>query len=363
MQQSTIFPADSTEFVPNKYYSEYFVCGTYHLAKNDDTREDEPLVQSSNGKLRQTRIGQCLLFRCNSDGTFQLSQTVQIPAVLDMKWSFEERESPRLAIAEAQGVLRFYDLESTPNGDSPAQLKEIQQVQATEATNLCLSLDWSNRRELTGSNGKVVVSISDGSICTVEPVDGMYAVTREWHGHDHEPWIAAWNYWDTNVVYTGGDDICWKGWDIRTDLTFPTFVNKRSFEGGVTSIQAHPHVENYVAVGSYDEQVRLFDVRKPAKPVTTVHVGGGAWRVKWHPSPTRKTDLLIACMHDGFKVVRFTDACFGSSSSEGVCEVITRFDKHTSLAYGVDWQHYGKGEETLVASCSFYDCSLMTWKA
>ena len=61
--------------------------------------------------------------------------------------------------------------------------------------------------------------------------------------------------------------------------------------------------------------------------------------------------MLVACMHDGFKVVRDF-------------EVVKRFDKHTSLAYGVDWKadsSAATGSETLVASCSFYDQSLYLW--
>lgn len=111
---------------------------------------------------------------------------------------------------------------------------------------------------------------------------------------------------------------------------------------------------------SYDNSVRLFDARKPLSPIATVDVGGGAWRVKWHPSPTRKNDLLVACMHDGFKVVRLGDADEQGSPS---CEIVRRFDEHTSLAYGVDWSfnHAVCGDETLVASCSFYDHELRLW--
>ena len=28
-------------------------------------------------------------------------------------------------------------------------------------------------------------------------------VAENWHAHDYEPWIAAWNYWDTNVLFSG----------------------------------------------------------------------------------------------------------------------------------------------------------------
>ena len=75
-------------------------------------------------------------------------------------------------------------------------------------------------------------------------------------------------------------------------------------------------------------------------------------------------------MHDGFKVVRFD---FGSnaensdatlSASDHPCEVVKRFDEHTSLAYGVDWSFGEKSDNgTLVASCSFYDHTLHLWRA
>jgi diphthine methyl ester acylhydrolase len=88
-------------------------------------------------------------------------------------------------------------------------------------------------------------------------------------------------------------------------------------------------------------------------------VGGGAWRVKWHPSPSRGRDLLVACMHDGFKTLRFGDALGGDQS----WEVMKRFDEHQSLAYGVDWS-FGASEgngDTLIGSCSFYDHTMNVW--
>lgn len=122
---------------------------------------------------------------------------------------------------------------------------------------------------------------------------------------------------------------------------------------------------------SYDSSVRLFDLRKPQVPLTTSNIGGGAWRVKWHPSASRQTDLLVACMHDGFKVIRFSASLFGShddfpepSESAQEWDIVTRFDKHSSLAYGVDWSHQclEKDERSLIASCSFYDHILHTWR-
>ncbi|KAF8922550.1 WD40-repeat-containing domain protein [Mucidula mucida] len=244
--------------------------------------------------------------------------------------------------------------------------RQVQSIRcATSTANLCLSLDWSNRRDSGTSLGSLVVSLSNGSLCILRPDATSSALTVEttWHAHDYEPWIAACNYWDNNVVFSGGDDLQLKGWDIRDTLSLSLITPR--FDAGITTIQSHPFVENLISVGSYDNLVRLFDTRKPLVPLCQTNVGGGVWRVKWHPSPERKNDLLVACMHDGFKVVNFGQMNSSSNgallSEEGV--VVKRFDEHESLAYGVDWSfsslHVG---ESTIASCSFYDHLLHIWR-
>lgn len=152
------------------------------------------------------------------------------------------------------------------------------------------------------------------------------------------------------------------------------------FDGGVTCIQTSPHQANLMAVGScvlmpllrvfglqladplisprYNSTVALFDPRYPLRPLfDPIPIGGGAWRVKFHPSPSRSKDILVACMHDGFKVVRLLD-----DASEGKpWELVTRFDGHESLAYGCDWSH--DLNSGLVGSCSFYDHTMCLWNA
>lgn len=114
---------------------------------------------------------------------------------------------------------------------------------------------------------------------------------------------------------------------------------------------------------SYDSTVRLFDTRKPLIPLAQADVGGGAWRVKWHPSAARQNDLLVACMHDGFKIVQFDlDKIASDKSYTDLWKIKKRFDAHESLAYGVDWSFAeSKGDETIIASCSFYDHRLHLW--
>lgn len=162
----------------------------------------------------------------------------------------------------------------------------------------------------------------------------------------------------------------------------------------MTTIAPNPHVEHLVAVGryvfsdliaarsgtllissstSYDEHVRLFDARNIRQPLRKVHVGGGVWRTKWHPDASRKSDMLLACMHGGFNIVNIgdaltaVDACqYWTAGEDEGCTITTRFDKHESIAYGVDWssQHIQSlGQKSVIASCSFYDHLLHLWQA
>ena len=89
--------------------------------------------------------------------------------------------------------------------------------------------------------------------------------------------------------------------------------------------------------------------------------------MKWNPSSERKDDLLVACMHDGCKVLRFDLSGGGDETHQlNSHEVVKRFDKHESMAYGADWSYKTGNKDmgsTVVASCSFYDHLLQIWRA
>lgn len=97
-----------------------------------------------------------------------------------------------------------------------------------------------------------------------------------------------------------------------------------------------------------------------------IPVGGGVWRTKFHPDPARRA-ILLATMHDGFKVIQLSERLFNGESWENLqpedAVITTRFDGHDSLAYGVDWCRLpSKDGESLIVSCSFYDHAMHLWR-
>lgn len=195
-----------------------------------------------------------------------------------------------------------------------------------------------------------------------------------WKAHEYEAWIAAFDCYTPTTVWSGGDDLTLYGWDVRTGpdsghIPSPTFFCTKPFDGGVTSLQSHHLRQHIWAVGSYDSKLRLFDARMTARPLSETDVGGGVWRVKWHPTDADK--LLVGCMHDGFKVLRLNQLNVQEVQPRDLrgeqFELVTRFDQHDSLAYGCDWDralHINGTEEAQgrnVYSCSFYDATLHIW--
>ena len=227
-----------------------------------------------------------------------------------------------------------------------------------------------------------------------------------WAAHDLEAWVARAHPGEPAVLFTGADDAAFKGcaacaavacasaaavlltalaaafhsWDVR-EPSRCCFQLRKAHGAGVCAIEVNPHRHTELATGefllcarilccgaltpvlaapraaplhagSYDERVRLWDLRQLRAPVCTAEVpcGGGVWRLAWHP--TDADALLAACMQHGFAVLRHGAVArrYGADAAPG---------EHGSLGYGVAWCALGDGHAAV--TCSFYDRTVCVW--
>ncbi|KAG7281474.1 hypothetical protein CRUP_012417 [Coryphaenoides rupestris] len=267
----TELSADAVEWCPVPPSQHVLACGTYQLHKAPAQAGDEDVPHQ--------RIGRLYLFEYCYEGplTPPLTelQRIDTAAILDLKWCHVVVSgAPVLGMATASGEVQLYTL--------------------TDGPRLALSLDWSTGR---GDSSDVRVACSDSGGCvSVLSLEGAGLETvAQWKAHDFEAWITAFSYWDTQLLYSGGDDSKLKGWDLRMGCSSPTFTSKRHTMG-VCSIQSNPHREHILATGSYDEQVLLWDGRNMRQPL-------------------------------------------GADGGAAACPTLASYILHNSLAYGADWSH------------------------
>jgi diphthamide biosynthesis protein 7 len=94
-------------------------------------------------------------------------------------------------------------------------------------------------------------------------------------------------------------------------------------------------------------------------PIAKFPVGGGVWRIKWHPSSVGK--MLVAAMHGGCRVVNIRALDSTNTDVQADVEVLSEFSAHDSMAYGADWLCFDPFCDEVAASCSFYDRKAFVW--
>uniref|UniRef100_A0A452VG34 Diphthine methyltransferase n=1 Tax=Ursus maritimus TaxID=29073 RepID=A0A452VG34_URSMA len=349
----TEYTADSVEWCPLEGCRHLLACGTYQLQKP----EDQATNTESEVCGPQTRLGRLYLYSFNEDSSACPLLEIQrrdTSAILDMKWChIPVAGHALLGVADAGGSIELLRLAGSENAYTLQPVSSF----ALEKQCLALSLDWSTGKTERPSDQplKIISSDSKGQLHLLEVNEAGPALQEvaTWHAHHFEAWIAAFNYWQTEIIYSGGDDGLLKGWDTRTPGV-SVFTSERH-SMGVCSIQSSPHRENILATGSYDEHVLLWDTRNMKQPFADMPTQGGVWRLKWHPFHHHL--LLAACMHSGFKIFNCQKAI---EEKQEACTVSVSRTLSDSLVYGADWSwlYFSNLSQTCQSCCSgSFPCS------
>ncbi|XP_057952625.1 uncharacterized protein LOC131146839 [Malania oleifera] len=327
--------ADAVEFCPHDSFHHVLAASTYTLQEG----------------AQPSRSGSISLFNVDADNMdrLELFHRVETAGIFDIKWNpVGVNGGPVLAQADADGYLRLHSLECTVGQAAVGGfLKEINAQKVSSS--MCLCLDWDP------SATSISVGHSDGSISIISMTESQLSTLQEWKAHEFELWATSFDIHQPQLVYTGSDDCKFSCWDLRDSPWKLAFQNMRVHKMGVCCIAKSPNDPNNIMTGSYDEYLRVWDVRSISKPVneTSICLGGGVWRIKHHP--VLQELVLAACMHNGFALVSFK----GEKA-----EVIETYTKHDSLAYGADWKRQGqrdKRNSPVIATCSFYDRLVQIW--
>ena len=279
--------------------------------------------------------------------------TVDLPGVLDVCAAGEttgDGDSVYAACAENAVV----EIRAGGTGGKGCSLGLGREVTAREVE--CGSLKLAVDVKADGEQTHLVAaSDSRGGVCLYRVRAGkgeMEEVERR-QMHDLEAWSVCMRERGAGDgrqrLYSGGDDGSVCGWEMGAEGDM--FRLRTGHCGvGVTAVATEEGREHELWTGGYDDMVRVWDVRAMKEAMCEVGVGGGVWRIKFHP---RKNLVLVAAMYDGFKVVE---------RSGDELRVVCDYQEHESLAYGACWlPGLDRAGTATALTGSFYDCSVRLW--
>lgn len=324
--------ADTVEWCPYPNYQQFLLCGTYHLEENNSKELQVPA----------RRKGHIYLFEYNAKrNDFAKVDLQETAAILDQKWTkLNATADPIIGAASALGEVILYSLR-----DSRLHFLSSVVLDPEQENLLACAIDWNAEQE---PDRKLVVSDSKGHMSLLQLRESSLSMVSTWMAHSFEAWTCAFDKHNSNIVYTGGDDMCLNVFDTR--LAVRKVLTNKVHRAGVTTMLSFGDVDHNLVTGSYDDILRLFDTRNFKAAMTEVNLGGGIWRIKQNPFD--KNLLLCACMYHNFSIVQM-DASWQNM------DVVGEYFEHKSICYGADWCHQKlDDDEVIMATCSFYDRKL-----
>lgn len=136
-------------------------------------------------------------------------------------------------------------------------------------------------------------------LLTPQATPAGMASLATWQAHQLEAWAATTDHWHPALVHSGGDDCAYRLWDARQGFDAPVWQSSRAHGAGVCCAASSPHREFVACTGSYDDRLRVWDLRAPQRPVQLGEVrgrrGGACGSSAWPAWLPGRTNSLPAC--------------------------------------------------------------------
>lgn len=364
-------------------------CETLHLEKGAGQDERQACIVAVGmyqlDESTQRREGRIQLFDVGSSPGHPLEiregVSWDLPGVFDAKWRVPRPSAPSsvdhiLGVAAADGNLKLYGIQrnssfafdSSPAPSVSRTPEIICEVSPPSGGAMALVLEWSRG----AAADRVCCSYSTGDLAVYRLREGGGLSSEvAWSAHSLEAWSCAFHpLTDPEsaaeggyLVWSGGDDCAFHLWDLRQGTDQAAISLRKAHTAGVCCIAPSIHTgeEHVLFTGSYDEHVRMWDLRTvgdtpngvPPKVLAKEPTGGGVWRLRHQQGAAGQ--LFAACMYNGYATLDY-------SAAEGTLAIGSAFDQTGALCYGTDFVSADAAPETLVATASFYDKRFSLWK-
>ncbi|SOS77343.1 conserved protein, unknown function [Plasmodium sp. gorilla clade G1] len=331
----SVFPSSTLINHDNNKFSEYFgltAISTYQL-KNKEPNEEPK------------KKGKIYLFGLNQNIKDDDNNNCEIDYYLEYKKNINFHNG----VLQSNYIFtndKLYLGSVCVNGFYLSDLKEETYEKLLETSkeknNSGLSFEaFDNKPE------KICISFSNGDMCLL--VHGQQEKT--WKAHEYHVWSCTFNG-NENVITTGSDDCSFVIWDLRT--TTISQQNKKSHTQGITAVKFENFSE-LLYTASYDNNIRIFDLRNIREPIQTVDVNSSIWRIKFLYKNNSVDNLLVAACDGGAKI-------FKKSNNDFI------YDKgifnNNELTYGIDvidMLRPKNEKKKIYLSCSFYNKEVQLW--
>lgn len=147
------------------------------------------------------RIGRIYLYKYDiHSNTLDQADVIETAAVLDAKWLVIDDKCLLIAASALADVLVY---ELRPD-ERLHFVDRYGLADHTDESRLTLSVDVCDMTD----RACVLASDSRGSLTLLTVAANGIRKDRSWKAHNFEAWTCAFDKWNLNVVYSGGDDTC-----------------------------------------------------------------------------------------------------------------------------------------------------------